>query len=464
MASMSMALAAMILVLSRVIPQGHPAGTLQPERSFVGGDILIFTAQAPLDVASSDGLIWRWWTGSDWQSHALYFFPHLENSGYLTPEGHPGWRALLSGELVERVKSLPNVEAVEVYRSFPCIVHVDGQEIPAFLRGRVPGEEGYPLDAILAGGRALNAQDKEGFEALVPAQGPLKTTIEAGNTFRLECPALRVRPLADSYGSTGYDVDVFWDLPSFVQLTAVGSYQVPVGEEDVDVQSGSEGGAHRVTSTVFWQRPEIIVDDVTFADILGSSLAAADSEFTELPAYQIAVKVSQMSLVKRTVAQIRDVLGAGFAVYSMPDLVALRARSSDLALVSRDFRDVLVVLTFGLSATIVSGTVYILLTQQRRKIGLLRVIGATRKNVLSYALWIVGYVVLTGSAIGFGAGKLMSLLALISSDATFSQWLAQAFRDFLDTFGLAVSLAALFGTITGVWASRIPCAEVLKRE
>lgn len=457
MASVSMALAAMILVLSRVIPQGYPAGTLQPERSFAGGDILIFTAQAPLDVTSSDALTWRWWTGSDWQSHALHFFPHLEGSGYLTPEDHPGWRGFLPGEAVEKIRSLPNVETVEVYRSFPCIVHVDGLEIPAFLRGRLPGEAGYPLDAILTDGRLLNAQGQEGFEALVPAQGPLKGRIEIGETFKLECPTLRVRPLADAYGSTGYGVDLFWDSSSSVHLTAVGSYQVPVGEESVEVVVGCQGQTERVISTVFWQRPEIIVDDATFAGIVGSPLA-------EIPAYQLAVRVSQMSLVKRTVVEVREVLGAGFAVYSMPDLVALRSRGSDLSLVSRDFRDVLVTLTFGLAATIVSGTVYILLTQQRRKIGLLRVVGATRKNVLLYALWMVGYVVLTGSAIGFGAGKLISLLALVSSDASFSQWLAQAFRDLLDTFGLAVSLAVLFGTITGVWASRIPCAEVLKRE
>ncbi len=448
MAMTAMALAALILVLSRVLPDGYPTGALAPYRSFVGGDIVVFPAPSALDVTSKEPLKWAWWAGSDWQSHILYFFPQLEKSGYLIPEDAPPWRGFSPDDLVNALEGVPNVEGVEVYRTIPCLVGAPGYEFQAVLRGRKT-HEGYPLGGLLADGREIQV----GGEALAP--GTPGSPFSLGEGITVKCPALRVVPGKGQ----GYDVDILWDRGVSKDLAVVGLYRVLVGEEDVYVPGSTE----RVTLPVYWERPEIVVDEETFDEIVKECFLGGEG-LSDLPAYQVCVKVGRMSLAKGTVNDIRAVLGEGFAVYSVPDLVGIKASGSDLSLLSKDFRDVLITLTFALAACIVSGTIYILLNQQRRKIGLLRVVGATRKNVLLYALWMVGYVVMIGSLVGFGSGKLMSLLALLSSDARISEWAAQAAGDLLQTLALSTSLTIIFGTITGLWASRIPCAEVLKRE
>ena len=116
-----------------------------------------------------------------------------------------------------------------------------------------------------------------------------------------------------------------------------------------------------------------------------------------------------------------------------------------------------------MAAGIVTASVYVLLALQTRKIGLLRAIGATSKDIALYVLSAVAYTTLTGIAIGFISGKLVALTVISATDFTVLEWLAMAGYDaLLSLSGMAIPL--VLGLAVAVWASRIPCAEVLRRE
>jgi len=68
----------MLIILLRIIPEGYPLEIAMPERTYSGGDIVIFPALAPISSAEDKALILRDWQGSDWQSHILYYFRKLK--------------------------------------------------------------------------------------------------------------------------------------------------------------------------------------------------------------------------------------------------------------------------------------------------------------------------------------------------------------------------------------------------
>ena len=80
-----------------------------------------------------------------------------------------------------------------------------------------------------------------------------------------------------------------------------------------------------------------------------------------------------------------------------------------------------------------------------------------------YALSAVAYTTLAGIGLGFVFGKLVALTVITATDYTFLEWLRMAGYDaLLSLSGIAIPL--VLGVAVAVWASRIPCAEVLRRE
>ncbi len=460
-AILAVALAAAAPVLARMIPQGYPTAYGIAERQFAGGDLLIWTAAAPVDLRSNSRLAWRPWDGRDWQSDILYFLPGLESKGYLTEAPASEWRPTTASEVESRLKGVPGVTAVHPYLAIPCVVETPDGPFSAILRGRGPEPtSSLSMDGLVKCGRPLASADKGQYNALVPLQGNAiwKTrNVEQGLRFAITVPRLTGLSQGSGFG-------VVWDSPLQLELLPVGGYEVKTGEiEDRSAPSPERGPASRMIP-VFWERPEIMVTEETFREVAARALGAAAPGRDSFPVYQVTVRAERISYLKSEASAIRSALGRGFAVYSVPELLGIKASESAVPVISRDLWQVFLSMVFGLSGVIVTGSVYIMLAQQRRKIGLLRVIGARRSDIVVYALGVTLYVTLTGAAAGFLGGKLLSLVALASSDLRLREWLARSAMELLTVLGFLLSVTASLGLAVGFWASRIPCAEVLRRD
>lgn len=432
LAVIAVALATAAPVLARVIPEGYPTEFRLPERQYLGGDLVVWPAIAPIDTRGDSLLSWRAWDGSDWQSHALYFLPSLPHSGYLAEIGTRAWGPVEAASVAGTLQGVNGVAKVSPYLVLPCVVQTLDGPVQAVLRGRGPEPADSPLSMahLVTTGRPLSTEDRGTPAALVPLQGGF----------------------SDGAFSLVRDFEVAV-AGRTLSLRPVGGYQVVVGEEEDRTQAPGPSGRYPVIP-VFWERTEIVVTEETFREVAGQAE----------PVYQLSISAGRISTLKATVDAVRKALGPGFAVYSVPELVALRNSSIATPVIAANLRPVFLGLTSGLAGVIVTGSVYILLSQQRRKIGLLRVVGATRRDIVVYALGVAVYVTLVGDAVGFLTGKLLSLVAVLSSDMTASEWLRLAASDLLTGLGLSLSITAVLGLSVGLWASRIPCAEVLRRE
>ncbi len=283
-----------------------------------------------------------------------------------------------------------------------------------------------------------------------------------GTRLELVLPRLEVGGPGET-GASGrmdpFTVRLSWGSPVTVSLEPVGGYKVELGmvpEENEDANVAPSG---------FWRRPEVMVSQKTFMDLVAGTARnpGQGGAAPEPLVYQMLVRVSRHSETKRVVERLRETLGSGYAVYAVAELVSMRSAGGGQRLITPDMSALTRWMIITMSAAIVAASVYVLLALQTRKIGLLRAIGATSKDVAVYALAAVAYVSLAGIAIGFILGKLVALTVVAATDFTLTEWLAMAGYDaLLSLSGMAIPLA--LGVAVAVWASRIPCAEVLRRE
>ncbi|HHY18010.1 MAG TPA: ABC transporter permease [Firmicutes bacterium] len=461
------ALAAMIVILLRVIPEGYNIGVAMPERTFSGGDIIIFPAQAPLSSSDNRRLVWRNWHGRDWQSHLLYYFPETNSRGYFTGETCAGWRSMVPGEIFDKVKDIPNVKSISAYRSLPCVVRIGNQQIPAVLRG-FDLETEYSIDSHVALGDPLDSENAENHRALVPLQARGFGDITPGNIIFISVPKTVIAESMSPYGKPLLHTGITWDEAKEYSFTVAGGYQIQVDEKpDLEAAIDSPGPPPMVP--VFWIRPEVIISMDVFERIIEDLDPILEDKYLEsfnmnFPSYQIALTVDRMSQLRQTTHLVRETLGSDYGVYPVPEALTYAARSRNHVVMPPNLHSVFSTLIIGFASVVVAGNIYIVVVQQKRKIGLLRVVGATSSNIKEYVLTLVAYVSAIGTLSGAVAGNFLYVVTLLGSDLSIKEWFAQALGDLSIIMGLSVGISTAIGLGIASWASRLSCSEVLSRE
>ncbi len=459
------ALAAWMLVVSNMIPRGYPWGVGQAERAFIGGDLVIWPLPGPISPGSGESLALIPWEGLDWQSHALYYLHHLPDEGYVSGSGEV-WRAFDSTAIEELLRDVSGIEAVEPYVAIPCFVG----STEAILRARDPLEtETYPLsmDRFAVDGQYPHASGGPGMPVLLPNFGGLEHSL-VGTSVDLRVPEVFVRDDIVSAMSGGGDISghfrlgLDWDRGATVQLEVCGKYRVDTNDILARDAVGPSIDSPTTRGPDYWDRPEVFVTREVFDTIL--SKTRGSPSLADLPTYEVLVSLSRMSEASAITDEIVKRLGGNFAVYAVPELRKVKTSGSALRFQETGAERLIRFQSFLLSGVIVTGSAYIMLVQEKKKIGLLRVIGATSKDVMVYVLTIVSYVAVLGAAIGFAAAKVLSIWALFASEITIGEWLHQTALDFVSVFGMSLGISLILGAIVGIWAARIPSAEVLKRE
>ncbi len=442
------ALAAWILVVPHMIPEGYPWGVAQAERAFVGADLVVWPLGSPVRTESSGPLAQNPWEGRDWQSHVLHFLPGLPSEGFLSEPGS-SWRGFPAEDVLQAIRRVPGVSSVAPYVAIPCLY---GGEM-AILRVRDPIEgETYPLsmDRFVKDGRLPGT----GMEALFPDFGKFQSG-SPGSLAQITVPGIVVP-------ETGSQIGLDWDKAVSVQLEISGHYRVDTNEVLSLHATGPKEDSGVMGRTVWWDRPEIVVTSETFAAIQKDAMDAIQKG--DLPVYQLGISLERMSLANKVKSRVAEIMGPGFAVFVVPELQKGSTNVSAFRFEGADAGPFVEALSFVLAATTVAGSVFIMASQQRKKIGLLRVIGAKRRDIVLYILTIVSYVAVFGSLIGFACAKTLSIWSLFASELTLGEWLFHSFLDLLKTLCMSLGISLFLGFSVAFWASRIPSAEVLKRE
>ena len=239
-----MALATVILVLSRIVPQGYMRNQAIAERSsqtqtsLCGRLRLMYTQKIH---RHSSGGVGR----SPWQSFAEYFIPTLSSDGYVCPFEAPPWRPLHTQTLSELLAGVDGIAKVEPYLAYPCKVTVGDITEEAILRGREPDDAHDPLALVgqVEFGRGLVPEDIGTANALVPFLSEPYIPYLPGGDLRVFIPSSPV-DRADGHSAV---------------LTMIGAYVVEIGEVPGLPKSPKSG-----YEPEFWKRPEVIVSVETF--------------------------------------------------------------------------------------------------------------------------------------------------------------------------------------------------------
>ncbi|MBE3518800.1 MAG: ABC transporter permease [Firmicutes bacterium] len=452
-ALIAVSVAAFSLVAYRAVLSGYPQGFAQEIRALAGGEILIFCGIDLLTPGSGLEMEWRPWKGRPWQSYLEYYLPDLPSRGYLAFPETPEWSPLDPEDIAREIRGIPGVAATIPYYSLPCYVETSEGRFEAILRARNPAFETdlYSMAEYLTDGRLWHEGEEE---AIVPiSQGKAIAGVRAGETFRLVLPAP---------GATPGEVD--WTRCVEFTLRSSGEYDMSKSLREA-AGAGNGAGAPaggRVPApqdgpTFEWNRPEIMVTEQVFRSM------CTRAGWGEPACYQLAVRVEKMAMLNAVARAIRAVLRGRYAVFTVPELGEIRVAGSPVPVAISDIRLVMLVLTYALSGTIVCGSVYIMISQSRRKIGLLRVVGATSRQIAVYVYSLMLGVFLIGSTIGLVPGECLRFLDWLGSDLPISAFLKAALADAGIAFGAAVAISLVMGTLVVAFASRLPCAEVLAR-
>ncbi len=462
------ALAAMIVILLRIVPEGYNVRLALPERTYSGGDILIFSAQAPLTSTKSNMLTWRSWPGSDWQSHLLYYFPGTSLKGYLAEEKDTGWRAMVPSDIVDLIKDIPNINRVSSYYSLPCTITVENKDVFAILRGF--DLNGYLLDDYLEGNSARTSgfSHDNAKEVIIPSNLKEFSKLNINDSVSISIP----KPTIVKYGSYGktpaLQIGSDWNKAKQYPFTVSQKYAIQVGEE-FDMEAAGDSGDPPPPIPIYWERPEILIPIKTFEEIVNRFHVGFDADITNnftsnFPSYQVMVTVDKSSKLRETTRLLRETLGTDYGIYAVPEALSQGSGSGSHVVMPPDLHAVYSALIIGFASVVAAGNIYIIVVQQKRKLGLLRVVGATSSNIIQYILTLVAYVAAVGSFSGIITGNLLYLLTLLGADLSIKEWLVQALCDSGLIITLSAGLSLTIGFGIAWWASRLSCSEVLSRE
>jgi len=420
----------------------------------------------------------------------------------------------LMDKTIERIRELPNVTHVYPVYELPVIAELrEGHVVRTTLRARIPSlDESLGFTGWVTEGRYLSGKSGEalvenwvphvevsgrayfgyqrlngkrvvfdnGFPQLTPNWVP-----ETGSVLRLRLPSVTVE---------GDELNFDYDRTLSRELKVVGTLRLPSdkvhwGKERVTAEGIELFGprvdpdypSHFVTEEQrYWTTNQVQVSLDTFLD-----LARAVGLDEPRPS-ALLVGVRQLRLVNETVEELRTALEGG-TILSVPDwfetqellpepliqvppddALALRFGEGEAAVRSFAPPGVVTTLLVGLAylmgGTLYAGNIYLLLTQRKKELAIMRVLGARASQVLTAMVTEAGLLAVGGALLG---ALLMSppvLWQLGTSRLTVLELATSYGAVVLQVMALAAGVALLFGGLPAYLVVRRTIEQVLYDE
>ena len=273
----------------------------------------------------------------------------------------------------------------------------------------------------------------------------------------------------------------------FATIAARNKLRLIGGESARDISATLPGTTNALASEPFATRFGIKVGDVVPIDTPGGLV-----RFTVAAIYNDYSSDSGVFMIDtRTFSRLfRDDSENSLAIYAKPgvDLADLRSRAIRSVLplridveTTRELRALVIeifnrtfaityalyIISIAIAVLGVVSTLFALVLERKRDIGLLRYLGFTIGDVRSMVLYEAVYVGALGGATGIGSGMLLALLLIFVINRQAFGWLIELHvpYDFLaESFALVIVVALAAGIYPASIAARIRTAEAVRTE
>ena len=462
MGIISMAMAAGFMAFALSFSRGVPTGFYAETSAMIGGEIVLyapsFDGSSALDAAG-----WEYHLYSDFSNTDMdTFYPEFAQNGFVTFQPYEKG---FSGSEVRELSNIPYVSAVYPRYQMPAwsLTETGLRQTP--VRGRDETLDAllrvHPEELIVAG-RWFAASDKGRPVAVVSAQQHYaagEEPAQVGDTITVKIPTAR----------TYQDKNVYeYSTEHTFELEVVGIIEVPTREL---AWEGYEG-ATKVW--YFWDMMWLL-DDIQVPLSTWEAMWESISQDEYIPE-QLSLVIEDTTALEDIAAEIR-VRSPERTVVSIAGLMrkaerellledptlfaeyALKAGSDNLVAeadvqqgVAQDLRLPLVVIIFANAGLIVSANLLLMVQERRKEIGVLKSVGALRRDIVCMVLSEALCIALCGAALGFTFFKLPASANQISSGVHIAAVVWSFVQDLILALGVAATVALLFGTIPA-WVS-----------
>jgi hypothetical protein len=472
----SMGVAAAVLTGALYVAAGYPGHAFLPHRVFAGGDIMIFPRNLSISDSSQgpggDSPVFTQ-LERDWISELYAYYPDAYDYGVVA-SGQRAWFDLDS--ILARLSGIEFVADIYPYYILPAYERFFdygmGYEKSAVsaIRGRDIEKDRTQLylQDYVAFGRPLAAADEGRYRALVdmarnstPGYGAIgQFGTSMGGKLELAVPAVTLTiPQGEGESRARFD----WSaLRSY-------SFQVVGGLAFVTVEEPYPR---------YYATPQVVVPLDVFLSIWKE---VTGGHPVAVP--QVTVSISSLVSVETYTRRLQELL-PDCTVMSVPGAASLGSMRGGLpenwgqwrrasaqgsvvagqAMLPAETRWVVLGLTYMIAALVVASNSLIILTQRKREIGVLRAVGAKRRDIMVMVMTEIAAISVFGAVLGYGIVRMAVIWHQLSAKTSLVSIGASAIIDGLKIMGVTVLCALVFGLFPALRTTAISTVDVLRSE
>ena len=450
-AALGMAVAAALMTGATSMATGYAVEAYKEYRSYMAADIVVYAGEyrfGPAEAGLGQGkrdVQWTFLPGQELEGTDLaYFHPAMAAWGYIRPAG--AGVEPISDETLKAIALVEGVKSAGVVPSVPCVLRPGDPEGPAnvltWIRGRDMEQDAalWRFDEFVTDGRYFRAGATD--EALLSQHPQRLPAPKTGRTVEVLLPK----------------AGVVWDFSGLVpyRLAVVGQFAVPTEKQAVHIPGDFDRPARTILVQRYWQTDEIVVSFDTLralhAEMGGSGLP---------PAYQAGIVVDSMFDAK-TVASALSRRFPSLTFVPVPEQVERSKWEAGQPSVPQDLSRVFYALAYAGAGFLVMANMYVLLSQRRKEMGVLKAIGASTPEIFVMVLLEALSISLLGALSGFAVVRGFFGLIYLYTDVG----LFRAGMLTLELLGrviaFTVGISLVFSLGPAYQAARLTTAEVLK--
>jgi len=463
-AALGMAVAAALMTGATSMTTGYAVEAYQEYRSYMAADIVVYAgeyrfgpAQAGLGQEKHD-VRWTFRPGQELEGTDLaYFHPAMAAWGYIRPAGAPGdaGAAPISDETLKAIASVKGVKSAGPVPSIPCVLKPADPKGPAnlftWIRGRETGGDTviWKFDKFVTDGRYFRGGATD--EALL-SQHPQKL------------PAPRIGRVVEvllpraGAPSAGAGSGAAWDFANLIPYTlrVVGQFAIPTELQAVHIPGDIDNPARTILVQRYWQTDEVAVSFETlramYASMGGSGLP---------PVFQAGVVVDSMWDVKSVASELSRRFPS-LTFVPVPEQVERSKWEAGQPSVPQDLSRIFYTLAYAGAGFLVMANMYVLLSQRRKEMGVLKAIGASAREIFVMVLLESLSISLLGALSGFIVVRGFFSLIYLYTDVGLFRASMLTLESLGRVIAFTVGISLVFSLGPAYQAARLTTAEVLK--